>query len=159
MASSLISSISAPLYADDARNRDLSPSIGPHKSSFLNSRTGLLPFNLFSSRNRTTSTARRWSNSICAKGSYDHIPKQFREENLKDGCEWKSHFSPRSSYICFIFCSHGVVSVLISCWFLYMATIVVVSYQFMSLCFLTGAPNWYYLWMLVFSSNDIREYW
>lgn len=85
MASSLISSISAPLYADDARNRDLSPSIGPHKSSFLNSRTGLLPFNLFSSRNRTTSTARRWSNSICAKGSYDHIPKQFREENLKDG--------------------------------------------------------------------------
>ncbi|XP_024023453.1 ATP-dependent Clp protease proteolytic subunit-related protein 1, chloroplastic [Morus notabilis] len=81
MATSLISSLSAP----SSLARQLGPSIGFPNSSFLHG-TKLFcePSSFLALSGRERPTSRRFFVSPSAK-SLDHIPKQFREQNLKDG--------------------------------------------------------------------------
>lgn len=80
-ATSLISSLSAPSSSPP----QLTPSIGSPKSSFLHGTKLLCQPSSFSALSGRP-TAPRFLVSSSAK-SFDHIPNQFREENLKDGCE------------------------------------------------------------------------
>lgn len=83
MATSLISSLSTP----SSLARQLGPSIEFPNSSFLHG-TKLFcePSSFLALSGRERPTSRRFFVSPSAK-SLDHIPKQFREQNLKDGCE------------------------------------------------------------------------
>ena len=88
MASSLFCQISAPtapFIDDSAASRQLGSSSVFPKSSFLHG-TNLSTFSPPSIAHAKRRVARRCFKSPFAK-SLDHIPKQFRQENLKDGCE------------------------------------------------------------------------
>ena len=81
-------------------SRELGLRSGVPKSSFL------APFKLSSRSPHSLATASRkkaaWRCESRSSGSYEHIPKQFREENLKKGCK---RLVPRiGNYLfCFIF--------------------------------------------------------
>ncbi|RWW11062.1 hypothetical protein BHE74_00000237 [Ensete ventricosum] len=74
-------------------SRELGLRSGVPKSSFL------APFKLSPRSHRSLATAsRRKAACRCesrSSGSYEHIPKQFREENLKKGCK---RLVPRAPY-------------------------------------------------------------
>ncbi|XP_057963747.1 ATP-dependent Clp protease proteolytic subunit-related protein 1, chloroplastic [Malania oleifera] len=77
LLSPLPSSLSPSL--DDARTRDLGCPPALPKSSFLHGTK------LFAARSPTTIAVRRCRFKPPSAKSFDHIPKQFRGENLKDG--------------------------------------------------------------------------
>jgi hypothetical protein len=84
MATSLLSPLSAPPSSTVEESRvfgQVGTSLGLQRSPFLHG-TKLFSASFAHPRN---STARRCFRSPLAK-SLDHIPKQFREENIKDGC-------------------------------------------------------------------------
>ncbi|CAL5434142.1 unnamed protein product [Camellia sinensis] len=81
MATSLLSPLAAPTINTD--NRELSTAIGVPKTSFLDGTK--LPF-APSAANSTASSTRRWCfRSPRSSKPLDHVPKRFREENLKEG--------------------------------------------------------------------------
>ena len=77
MAASLLSPLTVP------NPETVGPNIGASKSSFLSS-TKLF---LLTKPHPRKPTAQRCYKSPFAK-SIDHIPKQFRQQNLKDGCQF-----------------------------------------------------------------------
>ncbi|WMV51011.1 hypothetical protein MTR67_044396 [Solanum verrucosum] len=83
MASSLLlSSLSCPTLAN---NREIGSRIVLHKSTFLPSPNFFFSASLLHSRSRPNAGVRGYSYRSPVAQSYDHIPKQFRQENLKDG--------------------------------------------------------------------------
>ncbi|XP_019428782.1 PREDICTED: ATP-dependent Clp protease proteolytic subunit-related protein 1, chloroplastic [Lupinus angustifolius] len=75
MASSLLLPLSTPFAPSYLFDNSAA------KSSFVYGTTKLFP----SFPKSTTKVSRRCFNSPSAKSSFDHIPKQFRKDNLKDG--------------------------------------------------------------------------
>ncbi|XP_006353968.1 ATP-dependent Clp protease proteolytic subunit-related protein 1, chloroplastic [Solanum tuberosum] len=83
MASSLLlSPLSCPTPAN---NRELGSRIVLHKSTFLPSPNFFFSASLLHSRSRPNAGVRGYSYRSPVAQSFDHIPKQFRQENLKDG--------------------------------------------------------------------------
>ncbi|XP_010243400.1 PREDICTED: ATP-dependent Clp protease proteolytic subunit-related protein 1, chloroplastic [Nelumbo nucifera] len=84
MATSLIPSVAAPLSSTvtDSRSREVGSGNGFIKTSFVSGTKHLLPSPSLPNFRRTT--VRRFTPPT-ASTSFDHIPKRFREENLKDG--------------------------------------------------------------------------
>lgn len=88
MATSLICHLSAPpssLATDICQGRQAASPLVPN--------TFLHGTNIFSAPPRRLAAQRSFK-SVASMAS-DHVPKQFRQENLKDGCEsWLLSFSP-----------------------------------------------------------------
>lgn len=93
MAASLLSPLSVPA------SELVGPSVGLPKSSFLSNPT---LFFLPNPRKQRLLQQRCYYKSPSASGnSLDHIPNQFRQQNLKDGCQSLS----QSSYPSLLFLS------------------------------------------------------
>lgn len=93
MASSMfLSPLSCPTLAD---NRELSSRIILHKSTFLPSPNFFFPTSVHS---RRRNGVRGYCYRSPVAKSFDHIPKQFRQENLKDGRKCPLFTSPSSFY-------------------------------------------------------------
>ncbi|GMY38672.1 ATP-dependent Clp protease proteolytic subunit-related protein 1, chloroplastic [Fagus crenata] len=94
MATSLLSPLSAPLSSTIDDSRALGPSHGLQKSPFLQGTNLLSALPSASSRRSLT---RRCFRSPIAQ-SLDRIPKQFKEENLKDGLMDNYKNAPKHFY-------------------------------------------------------------
>lgn len=86
MATALLSPISSPTAHISPENRESSVSNGLPKSSFLlGSSRFSASTTLFASSIQAKARFSRKFKPCAQKSSLDHIPKQFRQENLKDG--------------------------------------------------------------------------
>ncbi|GAB4838343.1 hypothetical protein Ancab_027873 [Ancistrocladus abbreviatus] len=85
MATAFVPPITTHLPANENREV-LIASNGVSKSSFLRTTKLLSPLPSYSISRRSKSLERKWFKGTCLKkSSSDHIPKQFRQENLQDG--------------------------------------------------------------------------
>lgn len=92
MATSLLLSSTVP--ASSPSQPEVGSSIGIPKSPFLSSTKLLIsPSSLLQSKARVGSgRSRRARGALVIRASLDRIPKQFRQENLKEGCKCESRF-------------------------------------------------------------------